>query len=255
MAAAGFAGIVRRLLHGERSPASGRHPICIGHSHVACVASAARHGGTALDALNLWEMPGAIQQRDGRPALSDKLVHQLQHHDGSVFSMVGGSAFGILGLLVHPRRFDFVLPESPKLLLDETAEILPASLVRRLLEGLMADYLALMAEIRTLCRARLFHVEPPPPYADSQRMVPDIPWDMYPGMKREISPAVFRYKLWRMHSRILMDWCAEHDAGFVPCPPSALDQGGFLASAFYGDGAHANEAYGALVLAQMGGLA
>jgi hypothetical protein len=255
MDAAGFTGIVRRLLRGQAKSMQGGRMLCIGHSHITCVASAAKLSGVALEAFNFWGTPGAIQHHRGLQVLSDALADQLALHEGTMFSMVGGSAFGILGLLVHPRPFDFVLPESPGLFLDNSAELLPASLVRRLLEALMVDHLSIMADIRGHCRGRLFHVEPPPPYADGLRMQEDIPWDMYPGMTRQVSPAVFRYKLWRMHSRILKDWCIGRDVGFVSCPPSAVDQDGFLASPFYSDGAHANEAYGALVLEQMRQLA
>lgn len=251
MAAAGFTGIVRRMLSTQERSEGAGSLLCVGHSHVGCVASAARIGGITLQALNFWGMPGAIERCDGRPVLSDSIASQLAQHDGLVFSMVGGAAFGVLGLLVHPRRFDFVLSESPGLFLDDSAELLPSSLVRRLLESLMADDLAVMADIRLHCRGRLFHIEPPPPYADAQRMLHDIPWEMYPGMTREISPAVFRYKLWRMQSRILMDWCSQNDVVFVSCPRESLDREGFLASSFYGDGAHANEAYGTLLLEQM----
>jgi hypothetical protein len=229
--------------------------LCIGHSHVACVANAAELAGVPLQALNFWSMPGAISKCGDQFELSDTLVRQLEQHNGPVFSMLGGSAHGVLGLLVHPRRFDFVLPAQPTLPLDAAAELLPLAVVRSVLESLMVDYLGLMAKIHTFCQGRLFQLEPPPPYANGQRMMESIPWSMYPGMVHEISPAYFRYKLWRLHSQIVMDWCAQNDAEFVPCPPESIDQQGFLREPYYGDGAHAGTAYGALVLEQMKRLA
>jgi hypothetical protein len=225
--------------------------LCIGHSHVACVARAAELESIPLQALNFWGMPGAIQHNDGTPRFSVILEQQLKQHRGPVFSMVGGAAHGVLGLLVHSRRFDFVLPAQPALPLDPAAEVLPALAVRRLLESLMTDYLALMSEIHRLCAGPLFHVEPPPPFADAKRMHADIPWAMYPGMRHEISPAHFRYKLWRMHSQILNDWCISSGATFVAHPRETVDESGFMRERYYGDGAHANTAYGELVLEQM----
>jgi hypothetical protein len=229
--------------------------LCIGHSHVACVARAAEATGTSLQALNFWEMPGAILHENGTSQLSALLEQQLRKHTGPVFSMIGGAAHGVLGMLVHPRRFDFVLPAEPALPLDPAAEVLPALAVRRVLESLMVDYLAMMSQVHRPCVGRLFHLESPPPFADAQRMQADIPWGMYPGMCHEISPAHFRYKLWRLHSQIVSDWCAGAGATFVPCPPQSVDGNGFMRESYHGDGAHANAAYGELVLEQMRRLA
>lgn len=246
----------RRMTGVEPGSSSGPDPmLCIGHSHVACVARAAAANGVTLQALNFWDMPGAIQRDSGPPRFSSLLEQQLREHEGSVFSLVGGAVHGVVGMLVHPRRFDFVLPWAPELALDPAAEVLPALAVRGMLEALMAEYLALMAEVQKLCRGPMFHLEAPPPYADAQRMHADIPWSLYPGMCQEISPAVMRYKLWRLHSRIVSDWCDLAGVTFVACPAAAVDANGFMHEAYYGDGAHANDAYGELVLEQMRQLA
>ena len=232
---------------GERS----NPMLCIGHSHVVCVARAAAENHVVLEALNFWNMPGAILVEDGKPKFSMALAEQLRQHAGAVFSMIGGAAHGVLGMLVHPRRFDFVLAAEPDLPIDPAAELLPMLAVRAMLKALMADYLLLMSELRRLCQGSMFHFEPPPPYADARRMHADIPWVMYPGMCQEISPAHFRYKLWRLHSQILFDWCANTGITFIACPPESMDGHGFMLEPYYGDGAHASDAYGALVLEQM----
>lgn len=236
-------------------PDTCRPLLCIGHSHVACVAQAAVKRGVPLRAMNFWEMPGAVLREGDGVRLSPDIELQLREHAGPMFSLVGGAAHGVLGMLVHPRRFDFVLPAQPDLPLDPAAEVLPVLAVRGMLESLMADYLALMTRLRQICGGALFHVEPPPPYADAERMHADIPWPLYPGMCHEISPAPFRFKMWWLHSQILADWCRAHDAKLLRSPAEAMDADGFMREAFYGDGAHANVAYGELVLQQMKGLA
>jgi hypothetical protein len=208
-----------------------------------------------MKALNFWELPGAITLEDGVPRLSPEIEQQLMQHPGPVFSMIGGAAHNVLGMLVHPRRFDFVLPAQPQLPLDSAAEVLPALAVRRVLESLTAEYLALMAEVLRLCGGEMCHIESPPPYANAERMHADVPWGMYPDMRREISPAALRYKLWRLHSQIVGDWCREAGARFVPCPPETIDENGFMLETYYGDGAHANVSYGERVLEQMRRLA
>lgn len=211
--------------------------------------------GVALQALNFWEMPGAILREDGASHFSPAIEQQLREHAGPVYSLIGGAVHGVVGMLVHPRRFDFVLPWEPALPLDPAAEVLPALAVRGMLESLMAEYLALMGELRRLSRGPMFQLESPPPYADAERMHADIPWALYPGMCREISPAPLRYKLWRLHSRIVADWCKASNVSFVACPKVSIGAEGFLREPYYGDGAHANEAYGELLLGQMRQLA
>lgn len=239
------------IVSGNVIPGRNHGLLCIGHSHLTCVAQAAIETGFPLEALNFWEMPEAIERIDGKPRLSELVKARLREHAGPVFSMIGGSAHTVIGTLVHPRRFDFVLPWEPELPLDPAAEVLPALAVRDVLETQMAEYLSLMAELRELCRGPMFQLEPPPPCANEQRMQADIPWGLYPGMCREISPASTRYKLWRMHSRIVDDWCRDAGATFVACPPAVLDAEGFLREPYYGDGVHSNAAYGELVLDQM----
>lgn len=234
--------------HRSREPAP---MLCIGHSHVACVARAAAAAETPLQSFNFWNLPDAISRDGGQPRFAAAIDDALARHAGAVFSFVGGGAHVVLGMLVHPKRFDFVLPNEPDLPIDPAAEILPATAVRRILESMMEEYLALMDEIRRLANGPMFHVEPPPPSADGQRMYADVPWVMFPDGCREISPAPLRYKLWRLHSQILQAWCINRGVAFVNAPSQASDATGFMRDDYYADGAHANNAYGELVLAQM----
>jgi hypothetical protein len=236
----------------SRRPTGPSRPLlCIGHSHVACVARAAQAAAYPLRALNFWELPGAIRQDGGEPRFDAAIERQLREHDGPVFSMIGGAAHVVLGLLVHPRRFDFVLPAEPALSLDPAAELIPSLAMQRILESQMSEYLALMSLVRGLCTGRMFHVEPPPPCADAERMQAEVPWEMFPDRCREISPASLRYKLWRLHSQILSGWCADAGLDLLPAPSGTMDADGFMREPYYGDGVHANESYGALVLEQM----
>jgi len=239
-----------------RSSGASRPLLCIGHSHVACVARAAKAAGQPLQALNFWNMPGAIRQESGGPRFDIAIERRLREHDGPVFSLIGGAAHAVLGFLVHPRRFDFVLPADPALPLDQAAELIPSLAVQRLLESQMGEYLALMALVRGLCAGRMFHIEPPPPCAHPESTQARIPWDLFPGRCREVSPVALRYKLWRLHSQILSDWCARTGVDLVPVPAGTIDADGCMREAYSGaHGLHGNARYGALVLDQMKQLA
>jgi hypothetical protein len=224
---------------------------CIGHSHVASVTAAAAQQGIAMTAINFW-FPGAAVRENDKWKLSDETRQRISRHAGPIFSLIGGACYMHMGLLVHPRPWDFVLPAAEHLPLAPDTELIPHDAVKQILSGLMQEYLEIILQVQSAATGALFQIEPVPPCADARRMLPHMPWSLFPGMRHEIAPAPFRYKLWRLQSSLLAAQCKEHGIGFVPYPGITTDEHGFLAPAYLGDdGAHANPDYGALVLEQM----
>lgn len=230
-------------------------PFCIGHSHVACVEDAARELGAPLTAINFWQSPTSqIQATNGSWQLSETTAEKIARHDGPIFSLVGGASYGVLGMLVHPRPWDFVSPGSIDPEEPVGYELIPFGAVKATLTALMQEYLTMIGQIAQCARRGVFQIEPPPPYADAARIAPHIYWSLYPGMRQEISPAAFRLRLWSLQSQILRDYCRDSGVGFVSHPASTATRDGFMADDYFFDGAHANRAYGTLVLRQMQGI-
>ncbi|MGE0279129.1 MAG: hypothetical protein AB7P20_00750 [Rhizobiaceae bacterium] len=229
--------------------------LAIGHSHLGCVQDAAVACGLEMEAINFWLSPGASIPAEGTLRLSDELRTIVRKHRGPVLSFVGGSSHTVLGVLVHPRRFDFVLAEQPGLPIHPEAELLPQHAVAAMLRAHMRGYLDLMEEIAGIASEPIHHFESPPPYWNGVQMRRFIPWALFPDMKREISAAPFRWKMWRLHSALIRDWCEHIGADFTPCPERSFDERGFLAEACFQDGLHGNRAYGRLVVEQIGRLA
>jgi hypothetical protein len=225
--------------------------LCIGHSHLRCVQVAVGESGAAVETINFWDDNSVVLGYPDNPVLTPELQQRIRDFPGTVFSFMGGSAHVVVGLLSHPRRFDFVLPQAPSLPLDPRAEIIPVDAVRAVLLQQAEPYLKMMRHVRSLTRRRLVHVEPPAPCGDEQRMRPNIPWPLFPGMLREIAPRPVRYKLWRLHSDIVAGFCADQDIAFAGYPRASVDEDGFLLPEFFHDGIHANGKYGALLLRQM----
>jgi hypothetical protein len=63
-----------------------------------------------------------------------------------------------------------------------------------------------------------------------------------------------RYKIWRLHSRIVAERCSELGIAFLPAPRETQDAQGFLRPEFAGDATHGNEAYGEAVIRQLEAL-
>jgi hypothetical protein len=151
-------------------------------------------------------------------------------------------------MVEHLRPFDFVLPNNPSLPVDEGREIVPAEAVRAKLAEMAAPFLATLPALLTVAGSVL-QLEPPPPVADEALITPHIAWsEFFPGQPRSIAPKWVRYKLWRLHGEVIRAACAAFGIGYMSVPEAALDADGFLAEEYDHDGAHANAAYGALVL-------
>ncbi len=227
-------------------------PVCIGHSHTENLAAAATLSGTRLDVLNFWHLPGAIITEAGRIRLSAELRARLT---APVFSLIGGAVHQDVGLIQHARPFDVVLPGQPNLPLTPGAEIIPYDAVQAAMLARTQPYLDIMSVVRDTVDGAMFHMESPPTYADEQVPTDDPGFQQYFGSDAAFSPAWLRYKLWRVHSGIVSAHCGTTGITFVSHPPQSVSESGFLQEPFHGTPAHANAAYGQLVLAQLQQLA
>src|SRR5262249_51540942 len=137
--------------------------VCIGHSH--CSSLPERAAGIRLTVLNFWRLPDAVTWTAGSPSLRPDIAGQLR---APLISLMGGGAHTVPSLGVHPRPFDFILPEAPDLPLDQQAELLPYDAVRQRLEKDVAEFLRLGELVLAMVDGPVFHVDTPPPVARSE---------------------------------------------------------------------------------------
>ncbi len=225
---------------------------CIGHSHSACLAEAARSAGAPLDVLNFWDWPGAILDNSGTVQFAPFVLERMR---APVFSLIGGAVHYDVGLILHDVPFDFIDTAEPDSPLIPQASLIPYSAVRRALLRRTEPYLRIMDAVREAVNGPVFHMQSPPIFEAEAVQEHDPGWVAFYGKGHRIAPAPFRRKLWRMHSAIVAHHCAESGIVFVPCPPEAFDEAGYLRPGLNGRPAHANAAYGALVLDQILALA
>ncbi len=221
---------------------------CIGHSHTEPVAQAASAAKVRLDVMNFWAIPDPFVVEDGRrrfaPALRARLI-------APVFSLVGGAAHHEVGLVLHPRPFDFVWPGNPDLPIEKDTEVIPFDVVRSAMIARTQPYIDIMDMLRDTVDGPLFHMESPPPYEGEQLPPDDAPFYHVFGKGAVFSPIWLRFKLWRVQSEIVSAHCRSIGIRFIDRPQQAVTENGFLRDGLNGTPAHANAEYGALVLAQM----
>ncbi|NHZ81217.1 hypothetical protein F2P44_18330 [Massilia sp. CCM 8695] len=220
--------------------------LVIGHSHINAL-RAVPEAQQACDFMSFTEAGGAYQQRD--PAEFKALA--AGPADTLVF-MMGGNTHITLGMLNPPEPFDFYLPEHTGLPMNPAARLLPVDLVRLLLTRHLKPDLAYLGQLSAVFKGRRqLHIESPPP-------LPSEYIEQHPSgfaervRERGVAPVAFRHKFWLLHSAILRDHCTALGITFVARPAGTQDADGCLATPYLrADPTHANEAYGALLLAQI----
>lgn len=226
-------------------------PLLIGHSHTACIFAAAGLAGMSLSYCNFWFVPKPTLN-EARTAFSPAIASLFAKR--AVFSAIGGSSHTNIGMVRHPTPFDFVLPTHGHLPLDEHATLIPFPVIADLIACQLREYFELLALVRATSHGSVYHFEAPPPLEDGDLVRATVPWDYFPAMTREVSPAPLRFKLWRLAMNQTAEFCTKHDIVFIARPDEAVDDRGYLRPEFHADATHANTRYGALVVAQMKGV-
>jgi hypothetical protein len=247
--------------------------LCVGQSHFGCVRTAAEERDAELVdqgvelrviVLNRPEFePHFDEGRPGErePALNPVLLAAIA--DGvawahAVYQSIGGTAHWLLGLLEHPRPFDFELEAEPgsgsaRALLPGREQV-PAALIRAALahSSLYAHQRSLRRFLAERLPRPLAQIESPPPPFDARHI------QRYPGYYRDligergVAPAALRHKLWRLHSQLVAEECAALGVEFLPAPPIVKTADGYLVpEALAPDPTHANAWYGRRLIEQM----
>lgn len=240
--------------------------LVVGQSHVAALRDAARLAREADPAAPRTRVihtrepqwaPELVDTADGprlAPALADAVREQITRHHALLVSAAGGNVHMVLGLMRHPRPFDYRLSGEPSPPLDPAAELLPESLVEATLAFEMARDLDRLRALAAL-GIPLVHLESPPPVA-SEAFIADAAdaWFRDNGIAhRGVAPAGLRYRLWRLASRIVRRETERLGQRFLPVPARALDEAGFLRLPLAADATHGNARYGALLIEALGG--
>jgi hypothetical protein len=227
--------------------------LVMGQSHVAAIRAAARIRREAdpdaprTRTIHLGEpryAPELLPDDSGfAPPLVAAIRDQVDRHAPRIASCIGGNVHNVLGLMRHPRPFDFRLSEDDAL--DPAAEPLPLGLVRATLTQAMARDLLRLRLLAALV-GPFVHLESPPPLRDDALIAAraDAFFRDRALTSHVVAPAALRHRLWRLHGAIVCDACRAADILFLPVPTDVMDGHGFLDPAFAGDATHGNAAYG-----------
>jgi hypothetical protein len=224
--------------------------ICIGGSHTNAIALAVGDAERNIYVINLRNFTEAFVRTHETLTLRPDILDLIRSRNGPVFSFVGGNRHNRLGLVKHPRPFDFVLPGQPDLPLDPNAEIVPFDAVRNALERESECVLQQIWALSEQCGGSLTQVESPPPAVEAKILE-------HPGKSREyirsngVAYSMMRLRLWRVYCMIVRSFCERIGLRYLPAPPESMDAAGFLLPELTRNATHGNGKYGALVLQQL----
>lgn len=183
-----------------------------------------------------------------------KLAGAMNEHD-TVISMIGGNQHAVFCTIQHPQPFSFLLPGDKPDPAAGTVGLIPyRTLADHFDVGIRGRDGKSLTALRNATRARVMHLQPPPPKRDNQHILRhhESNFANESITTLGVSAPELRLKFWRLQSALLETLCAELGVDVLPPPPDALDPDGFLSPEFYAsDATHANPAYGELVLQQV----
>lgn len=250
---------LRRIMRGNFGSAARPTPqlLLIGDSHAHAVERAIgrRQGKNLSTSVQVHRL---LKSKNGT-VIGDitfenflRIARQLSPDD-HVFSMIGGNQYAVFSTIQHPQKYSFLMPGDAGV--ENCDELIPyRALAQHFDAGIRGRDGKSLAALRKATRARVVHLQPPPPKRDNAHILhhheSKFAQDNIVGLG--VSAPELRMAFWRLQAQLLEKLCAELNITVLPPPPAALDVDGFLAPEFYaGDATHANASYGELVLQQI----
>ncbi|HEY6897982.1 MAG TPA: hypothetical protein VI279_12025 [Rhodocyclaceae bacterium] len=204
-----------------------------------------------------WGSVGEFREQDGKqevvvvPGYVD-LLKSIAPESAAVFSFINGNEHAALSLVQNRAPFDFVLPGDMEASVLPGHQVIPIEVVTRQMERALGPTIAALGAMRiVLPQTRLIHVVSPPPIASEAR-IKQYP-EIFSGSFAEcgVTPLSLRQKYFALYVRILQQKLAPYRIELLMPPAAALDANGALPDDYAFGCTHGNEAYAALVAAQM----
>jgi len=246
------------LARGEMQPRLFEHRyLAIGHSHLEALRLGAEAGGRGdVDFLSLADPKQQnffASDGNGGITLARAEAERITKAGYmAILCALRGNAHAKLGLLNHPRRFDFVLPDEPDLPFDCRAELVPYALIRKAMLREMAQQRIMLKALCGGVTTPIVMLAAPPPVPSEEHIRRYPSWFKDKIGEAGISPLWLRYKLWRLQTKLAAETAEKLCIEMLPSPAEAADSQGMLREDCWNtDPTHGNATYGEMVWRQI----
>jgi|GEM_PF-5662213 hypothetical protein len=235
--------------------------LIVGHSHIGCMENV--YGSLdnfALDANFIQLHHHQVENAPGllNESAIEKTKQWLTAFEGKNSTPVlvispWGNEHNALGLINHPKLFDFVHPECPDLLLNEKASLIPYEALLELMNARLSHAFQIASRLSEFFVVKRYWIEAPPPIACEDYIL-KYPHNFIEAINKSgVSPASLRYKTWLLRATAIRKWCREHGWGYISVPDIAKDSQGFLSEKAwpYFDAVHGNAWFGKVMLEEI----
>jgi len=212
--------------------------LILGESHCTAISRAIVDSGeTNLTAID-------VRVGAGPSKINEELFANL--NPCRLILAFGGTEHNILGLVEAEPRFDFIWPPFEDFIGDRC--LVPASALEELLAWRMHSALTRALSVRERFSCPVYALAPPPAFrvVDERAKLPSAFNDL---LAAGIAPGTVRRKLYAMQCDLARAAYAKEDITYIPAPPAAVDEDGYLLRALWNkDPTHGNRTYGRLVV-------
>ena len=232
--------------------------LVVGHSHSECIIHSFWNKKIPVEWGHVPYSGGnypVLQTDNGLQLLPDigSTLKDKDENASFVISTIAGNAHNIVGLIESIPTFDFDLPGNTKNQCSNR-QLLPFNLVYDSMYETMNGDLQVLEACNNLFKIIDCHVESPPPLKDEKlvkSLLDSFFIDNFPDAK--IADPYIRLKLHNVHSMIFREKCVSLGIKWLPYPPDAVDNEGFLKPEFSAANSctHGNDNYGDLVVNQI----
>jgi len=233
--------------------------IVLGHSHSHAFAEAKAQLPGRWPTISVHRLEDKRAKEGALPIPAAVALLRDQPANTHTFFAVMGTHHNLLGLLRSGEAFDVLMGAGDKP--DGQAKALVPQRALRAAIGEQFDQSAKMRKLIGAAQGSVWLVSSPPPKRSNDFVLERFlrqKKQVYRGKSVEqfgIERPETRLKLWLLETQLMAEWAESLGAEFLPPPAEASDDDGFLAENYYSDDVtHANAAYGALVLDQVGAI-
>ncbi|WP_232520799.1 hypothetical protein [Rhodobacter sp. CZR27] len=236
---------------GSSAMAAGKSVLVIGHSHVGCLAAAARTFNS--DKLEVISVANVVGKRGREELPEPEIVRAVVNHarlskPDALCLCIRGNQHNILGITENPTPFSIGEAEfgsAPRE--GSRRHFIPYQLMKAHFRNIISR--DMIHELyNSFPDAARYYLNAPPPVSDWDYIQAN-PSSFSEELRFGPSPHELKLQLYRCQTEVLRECAEAEGARFIDIPPQLCDRDGFLARHCYGpDPTHANTVYGEIVL-------